>query len=433
MRNDGKLLSLSYVKEQKVFGWTRHDTNGAFVSVATASEPPVDAPYFIVQRYIQGASQFAYYLERMDDRLWESVDDCWCLDCALNLTQPAPAASLYATSATGVGTLVNPAVVNGGSNYTDPSVVIFDPTNPSVQPVSGSVTVVAGVITAFTIPSPAYASNTIKIVVTDATGSGAALSAQVQNLTTFVASASVFDGVTTGAPGQVVRMGGGIAVVTQYVSPRQVVAAVQSPIVLTVPNDPNGMTVTAAAGSWTITTPVTTLSGLGHLNGMVVNALADGNVVTDLIVVNGSVTLPFAASNIVVGLPFVAQLQALHTDIGGAGTVQGKSMRVSGVTVRMEKTRGLEIGANQPIASALEYQQEVEWGQTVKMRQLQDRTTGMIYGQPIPLFTGDKYLPISDVWKVQLNQSTYGMVAAQQTGPLPMGILAFVYSIDVGS
>ena len=432
VRNDGKLLSLSYVKEQKVFGWTRHDTNGAFVSVTTASEPPVDAPYFIVKRSINGG--FVYYLERMDNRLWTSADSCWCLDSALSLTQTTPNATLAASSAMGNTTLVNPTVVTGGSNYTAPAVTIFDPTNPSVPPVSGSVTLTGGVITGFTIPSPAYTSETIKIVVTDATGTGAVLAAQVQNLALFTASAGVFDGSTIGAVGQAIRMDGGYAVVTQYVNSTSVYADIQNPINLTVPNDPSDTPVVATAGQWSITTPVTTLSGLMHLIGETVNVLADGNVVTDLTVsATGTVTLPFAASNIVLGLPFVAQLQALHTDIGGAGTVQGKSMRVSGVTVRMEKTRGLEIGANQPIASTYEYQQEVPWGQTVKMRQLQDRTTSMIYGQPIPLFTGDKYLPISDVWKVQLNQSTYGMVAAQQENPLPMGILAFIYSIDVGS
>lgn len=99
----------------------------------------------------------------------------------------------------------------------------------------------------------------------------------------------------------------------------------------------------------------------------------------------------------------------------------------------MEKTRGLKIGANQPIASALDFQQEVPWGQTVPLRQLQDRTTSMTYGQPIPLFTGDKFLPISDVWRSALNQPSYGMVSAQQDLPLPLNVTAFIYSIEMGS
>ena len=427
VRNDGKLLALTYVKEQKVFGWTRSDTNGAFVSVTSASEPPVDATYFITQRYVVGKQTSMYYLERMDDRLWQGVDDVWAVDCGLSLTQPAPDATLSASSATGVGTLVYPTVVFGGGGYTDPSVVVFDPSNPSVS-VNGAVTLSGGAIASFTASGVGFANASVKI--TDATGAGAVLSVQVQNLALFTASKPVFDGVTTGVVGQVIRMDGGRAVVLSRPNNVQVYAAIVAPLALTVPNDPLNTPVVAQSGAWTITTPITTLSGLDYWEGGTVSALADGNAYLGLVVKDGSVTLPAPASDIKVGPQFIAQTQALHTDIGGAQTVQGKPKNVTGVTVRMEKTRGLQIGANQPIASALEYQQEVEWGQAVKLQPLQDRTTSLTYGQPIPLFTGDKYLPINDVWRVQLNQQSYGMVAAQQIYPLPMGISAFIYKID---
>ena len=425
VRNDGKLLSLTYVKEQKVAGWSRHDTNGQFVSVTCASEPPVNAPYFIVQRYIPGASRFMYYLERMDDRLWQAAEDCWCVDCGLSLPRSSPNASLSASSATGIGTLVNPAIVTGGGNYTDPQVVVFDPSNPSLS-VNATVTLTAGVITGFTVTGVGFTATQVRI--TDATGAGAALTVGVQNQTTFTASAAVF---SMSSVGQVIRMGGGVATVVALLGSQQVVAAVNSPIVLTVPNDPAATPVVAQAGAWTIATPITTITNLSFLNGLTVSALADGNVYTGLVVQNGQVTLGAPASDIKIGLPFVAQLQALHTDVPGGQTIQGKPMRVSKVTVRMEKTRGLQVGANQPIASTYEYQQEVGWGATLKMEQLQDRTTNMTYGQAIPLFTGDKELPIRDMWRVQLNQSTYGMVAVQQLNPLPLGVTAFCYQLDV--
>jgi hypothetical protein len=34
VRDDGVMLSLTYLKEQDVYGWARHDTNGEVVSVA---------------------------------------------------------------------------------------------------------------------------------------------------------------------------------------------------------------------------------------------------------------------------------------------------------------------------------------------------------------------------------------------------------------
>lgn len=48
--NDGTLLSMTYLKEQEVFGWARHITQGLAVSIASVSEPPVNAVYVITQR-----------------------------------------------------------------------------------------------------------------------------------------------------------------------------------------------------------------------------------------------------------------------------------------------------------------------------------------------------------------------------------------------
>lgn len=62
VRSDGKLLSMTYMRgpyafqaqEGDVFSWARHDTYGLFHSVACVTEPPVDAPYFVVKRSVGG-------------------------------------------------------------------------------------------------------------------------------------------------------------------------------------------------------------------------------------------------------------------------------------------------------------------------------------------------------------------------------------------
>ena len=64
IRSDGALLSLTYLKQQQVAGWARHDTNGKFWSVASCVEPVIatpelgdlpgqktDAVYFVVERH----------------------------------------------------------------------------------------------------------------------------------------------------------------------------------------------------------------------------------------------------------------------------------------------------------------------------------------------------------------------------------------------
>jgi hypothetical protein len=61
VRDDGAVLSCTYLKQQQVSGWARHDTNGHFWSVASIVEPVIatpelgaaekaDAIYFAVER-----------------------------------------------------------------------------------------------------------------------------------------------------------------------------------------------------------------------------------------------------------------------------------------------------------------------------------------------------------------------------------------------
>jgi hypothetical protein len=99
IRCDGVMLSFTYLKEQEVYGWARHDTLGAFVSVTAVTEPPVDAIYVIVLR---NSPQGAFYIiERMDPRVWDSSEDPWCVDSGLGVDMPTFNAILVASSLTG--------------------------------------------------------------------------------------------------------------------------------------------------------------------------------------------------------------------------------------------------------------------------------------------------------------------------------------------
>src|SRR5262249_32105085 len=61
-----------------------------------------------------------YFIERMDNRLWPSIEDAWCLDSALALPQTEPNATMEATSATGDRAIRTYNIINGGSGYTAP-------------------------------------------------------------------------------------------------------------------------------------------------------------------------------------------------------------------------------------------------------------------------------------------------------------------------
>ena len=86
IRNDGIALSCTFLKEQDFTGWAHHITSGSFRSVATVTEVEntviVDAPYFVVDRAING--RLVKYVERMATRIFPTLSASWCVDCGLS-------------------------------------------------------------------------------------------------------------------------------------------------------------------------------------------------------------------------------------------------------------------------------------------------------------------------------------------------------------
>ena len=420
-RSDGKFLSFTYDKEEKLKGWARHDTNGLVAGNEVATEPPVNAPYFVIKRYIPGPAQWVYYIERMDDRLWFGPEDPWCVDAGLSLAQPTPNATLSAMAAEGPGNITGGYLATTGQGYTDPTAQVVDPQGTG----SGAVitlTQSGGVLTGFTVVSQGegYSPGTY-VVISDPTGAGGTLVPFVSQNVAFNADQPVFADTLAG---DVIRIGGGQAVVSSVANPSQVLASITVPILQTIPNDPNLLPVPAPPGTWSITTPVSEITNLFHLEGMQVYGIADGSEIPLTTVTNGTVTLPAPASAVTIGLPFIAQLQAMHLEMQSMGTIQGKRKKINGATIRLEKSRGVQVGANQPVASALDFQQEVPWTNLVDIPEVpQDN----VPSAALPLFTGDKYVNVDDDWQSWNGwEASPGMVAAQQTKPWPMNVLALV-------
>lgn len=110
VRNDGVLLSLTYMKEQEITGWAHHDTYGLFESVCTVVEQgiayPIDALYVVVRRYVNG--EYVRYIERMAERLFPyGVEDAWCVDAGLESASTAPAANLTVLATSGSAVTAN--------------------------------------------------------------------------------------------------------------------------------------------------------------------------------------------------------------------------------------------------------------------------------------------------------------------------------------
>lgn len=162
--------------------------------------------------------------------------------------------------------------------------------------------------------------------------------------------------------------------------------------------------------------PATEISGLDHLEGETVVALADGNAVHGLVVSAGKVTLPNAASKVHVGLSMEATLQTLDLDLGqvqGIGTVQGRKKSISELTLRVETTRGIFIG---PKDGDRESDHLVEYKQRSKEA----------WNEAIGLYTGDIHMTPAWDW------SDGGNMFIKQFDPLPMTILAIMPDVTIG-
>lgn len=247
--NDGSCVSLTYMKEHDVWGWSRHETDGTFEDVIVISENGEDTPYFIVNRSIGGSTK--RYIEQLHSRSFTSIEDAFFVD--------------------------------------------------------------------------------------------------------------------------------------------------------------SGLTYSGVAAD--------VISGLGHLEGETVVALADGNVVRDLVVTAGAITLPFEAEIAHIGLPFQATIKTLDLELGqvpGLGTTQGRMKSVSEVTFRVERTRGVWMGAVD------------DTRESGKMLEYKQRSTEA-WNEAIGLYTGDLRITALPNW------STGGNVVVSQFDPLPMTILAIMPDITLGA
>jgi hypothetical protein len=145
-------------------------------------------------------------------------------------------------------------------------------------------------------------------------------------------------------------------------------------------------------------------------------------------VINGGITLPVAASQILVGLPFTAQLQTLYMESPGGGTMQTRRKDITQVVLRVENSRAPQVGTNQPDSSTLPNQAIVSWPVGINgMTQIEDRTPSMPAGLPVPLFSGD--LGITNVFTTWDQRA---QVAVQQTEPLPLTVTALVPAVALG-
>jgi hypothetical protein len=155
-----------------------------------------------------------------------------------------------------------------------------------------------------------------------------------------------------------------------------------------------------------------TVTGLDHLEGETVTALADSRVYHGLTVSGGAVTLPggATAAHWHVGLFFACLFDTLELDVGGRdGSLMGRRKKVSAVIFSLLETDTSGLAVRSLLRG--------EW-ETVNIpsTEASDGT--------VELFTGNVTVPIDDSWEGM------GKLQVAHISPTPITIRAMTPVFD---
>lgn len=285
--SDGSLLGFTYVPEQQVGAWHKHDTDGKFESCACVSDGLEDHLYVVVNRTIDGKT--SRMIERFESRAVDDLDDCWFLDSAVS----------------------------------------FDGTNRSDTTITMSVVEDYKVVASeegFSISTE----EDYEIIFDDSSEDSRYGFARV------TASDDIFNG--SGIVGDYINVFENETVVSKY----KIIEKISDSVVLVKPLQPFLYTASFSTTKWGIARD--SFSGLGHLNGKNVGVFADGAVRHDSIVSNGSVNISPPAMKVVIGLRYTSEIKTLPAvvEIQGYGRMRPKA--VNKVSLNVVSSSGVFIG-----------------------------------------------------------------------------------------
>lgn len=200
---------------------------------------------------------------------------------------------------------------------------------------------------------------------------------------------------------------GGKAVITTFVDSDEVLADILQPFTKEIPEDPHATLAVLNPGEWTLDEPFDSVAGLWHLEGKTVSILADGSVMAPRRVENGMIELDAPVTRLVVGLGYKCIAKMLPPTVSDA-VIEARRKATYTTHVRLHESRGLKAGNTMD-----------------KLYDIQRRTTEL-YGEPIQLQSGIRFVSVEPQW--DYDSSVYYV----QEEPLPATLLWAVKSLEVG-
>lgn len=159
-------------------------------------------------------------------------------------------------------------------------------------------------------------------------------------------------------------------------------------------------------------TPVSSVSGLSHLEGESVGVLVDGATHPNVTVSSGAISLNGSYSKIHVGLLYESKVTTMQLEAGATtgSTAQGATKRISNLVIRLYKSLGLKVGSSETNFDTLHF-----------------RSSANAMNSSVGLYTGDKEIPFRSGY------NTEGRVFMKQDQPLPLTLLALIPRIKTNT
>jgi len=328
VRDDGVLLSLTFLKDQEVAGWAVHSTQGSYRAVGCVREGIRDVVYAAVERVLPTGERMLT-IEQFQPRFQRAIEDSWFLDCALSLPMYLGGDSLDSSS-------------------------LSDKNNVYLYTSGGAI----------------FNQNWI---------------------------------------GYEIRAGGGKFRVHTVYNASSIMTTMLVPPTDTFVVEESGDRHMAkqAAGTWKASYPVSSVSGLGHLEGMTVTVVVDGKLQTDKKVVAGKVTLDAPGSSVIIGLGYQADLQTLRLE--SQPTIQGRRKKIPALTVRVADSRGLSAG--------------MTFNTLTEIKELKP---SVLSGETPSLYSGDLRIIMDPLWEAD------GQICVRSKAGLPANIVAVIPEATIG-
>ena len=383
---DGRLIGLTYDREQNIYGWHQHpiagnDAKVEAVQIIPSPNGDLDDVWLVVSRTIHGDFPYELALEAGGNLLTEGEDQL-VIEADVNRTQ---------RFIEYIGQSLEEGEDIQGAGYLDASLE-FNPVVPADlfmadgYEIAGSTGVQATVLSSIEIASEAD-----EIIETEA------FELIVINDPVFAATDVGREIVYRYYDTQNELWRSARAEITSYIDQENVLTT----IVAAFPDDD------VPFNEWRLT--ATTLRGLWHLEGETVSALADGQEVNDLLVTDGTVTLPFAASRATIGYPYTSTLATQRLEAGASiGTAQAKVKRIHKCGLRLYASLGGKVGPGPTNVDLIQY-----------------RTNNDFMNEVPPLLTGD-----TDVFAFPGGYETDGRIWVVADQPLPMTVIALYPELE---